>query len=179
MIQRIKVNLEAIEALLYFWQATSEREKVSEHFIVDVASMPALTCAYDKEFDAESVRRALSAVTNREIFTSTNRKEGRFYNNNLWMMEDLEYTKAMIQPLKKLNLEGLKETLNNSSIGSGTTEIEVVFSPLHLDEYFVIGNKLVINFFRVKPGETADEALINDMPITDYIKEKLLELLSK
>ena len=33
---------------------------------------------YDEEFTKESLRKILSAVTNKEIFTSQNRKEGRF-----------------------------------------------------------------------------------------------------
>ena len=40
MLQRIKVNLEAVEAMLYFWQAASEKENIAEKFFYDVADMP-------------------------------------------------------------------------------------------------------------------------------------------
>ena len=32
MLKRIKVNMDVMEAMLYFWQATSDREKVSEKY---------------------------------------------------------------------------------------------------------------------------------------------------
>jgi len=175
MVQRIKVNLETIEAMLYFWQSTSEREKVSEKFINDVTNMTAFKIAYDEEFDAESVRKILSAVTNREPFSSKNRKEGRFWNNNLWMMEDLSYTDQMVQPLKKLNLDSI---INDLSRSDKYETIEVIFSPLHLDEYFISDNKLVINFFKVKPSFNDESTFIGDVEITKFIKEKIEELLN-
>lgn len=179
MLQRIKVNLDAVEAMLYFWQAVSERDNVSEMFIYDVAAMPGFTLAYDSEFTEESVRRALSALKNREIFSRDNKKEGRFYNNNLWMMEDLEYTNAMVTPIKKLNLEDLKDGLNSKYPNSKYEELEVIFSPLHLDEYFIKDGKLVINFFRVKPSDFDDNTFIGEIELKQYILEKLGEVIEK
>jgi hypothetical protein len=179
MIQRVNVNLDAVEAMLYFWQSTNDREKVSELFIFDVTAMPGLKYAYDDEFNSESVRRALSAVTNREIFSSSNRKEGRFYNNNLWMMEDLNYTNMMVQPLKKLNLESLTEKLNDYQGNENFEELEVIFSPLHLDEYLIKDNKLIINFFRVKPSDIGEAVYIGEKEITNFIEDKLKELMKK
>lgn len=179
MIQRVKVNLDVVEAMLYFWQSTNDREKVSELFIFDVTDMPGLKYTYDDEFNSESVRRALSSVTNREIFSSANRKEGRFYNNNLWMMEDLDYTNMMVQPLKKLNLESLVGKLNAYEGSENFTELEVIFSPLHLDEYLIKDNKLIINFFRVKPSDIDETAYIGETEITKFIEEKLKELIVK
>lgn len=179
MLNSIKVNLEAIEALLYFWNAVNDRENISEMFIYDIAAMPGLTLAYDDEFNEESVRRSLSAIKNREIFSRDNRKEGRFYNNNLWMMEDLEYTNLMVAPIKRLNLEFLIGTLNSKYPASAFDQLEVIFSPLHLDEYIIKDNKLIINFFRVKPSDFDDSTFIGDKEIKQYITEKLEELLSK
>ncbi|KNF09902.1 hypothetical protein CLPU_1c00670 [Gottschalkia purinilytica] len=178
-MQRIKVNLELIEAMLYFWQSTSEKEKVSEKYINDVTNMEGFTYVYDSEFNAESVRRALSAVTNRELFSSNNKKEGRFWNNNLWMMEDLEYTDLMVQPLKKLNLDVIVDRVKDLEESSRYDEIEVIFSPLHLEEYYIVENKLIINFFRVKPSFEDDNTYIGDLEITDYIETKIRELLKK
>ena len=179
MIQRVNVNLDAVEAMLYFWQSTNDREKVSESFIFDVTAMPGLKLAYDNEFNSESVRRALSAVTNREIFSSSNRKEGRFYNNNLWMMEDLNFTNMMVQPLKMLNLESLIEKLNGYQGSENFEELKVIFSPLHLDEYLIKDNNLIINFFRVKPNDIDNTVYIGDKEITKFIEEKLKELMNK
>jgi len=177
MINNIKVNLEAVEAMLYFWQAVNDRENISEMFIYDIAAMPGLTLAYENEFNEESVRRALSAIKNREIFSRSSKKEGRFYSNNLWMMEDLSYTNSMVAPLKKLNLEYLASDLNSKYPDSKYEELEVIFSPLHSDDYFIKDNRLVINFFRVKPVEA--ETFVGDTELKTFIKEKLEELLSK
>lgn len=179
MISRIKVNLESVEAMLYFWQAVNDRENLSESYIYDIAAMPSLTIAYENEFNEESVRRALSAIKNREIFSRNNQKEGRFYNNNLWMMEDLSYTAIMVAPIKKLNLDSLLEGLNAKYPSAKLEELEVIFAPLHVDEYFIKDDKLVINFFRVKP-DLMDEnlTLIGEVEIKEYIREKLEELLN-
>ncbi|HWQ29718.1 MAG TPA: hypothetical protein VN549_01910, partial [Negativicutes bacterium] len=176
-INRIKVNLEAVEAMLYFWQAVNDRENVSEMFIYDIAAMPGLALTYEDEFNEESVRRALSAVKNREIFSRNSKKEGRFYSNNLWMMEDLSYTNAMVAPVKKLNLEFLAEELNAKYPNARYEELEVIFAPLHIEDYYINENKLIVNFFKVKPTE--NEVLLVDMEMKEYLKEKLGELLSK
>lgn len=180
MIARIKVNLESVEAMYYFWQAVNDRENLSESYIYDISAMSSFTIAYDSEFNEESVRRALSAIKNREPFSRTNQKEGRFYNNNLWMMEDLSYTNAMIMPVKRLNVDSLREGLNTKYPNAKYEELEVMFAPLHLDEYFIKDNKLVINFFRVKP-DLMDEnkTFIGETEIKQYIQEKLEELLSR
>lgn len=179
MINSIKLNLETIEAMLYFWNTVKDRENVSEMFIYDLTAMQGLSLAYDATFTEESVRRALSALKNREIFTRDTREEGRFYNNNLWMMEDLEYTNLMVAPIKKLNLDFLIKILNSKYSNSKYNVLEVYFSPLHLDEYFIKDNKLVINFFRVKPSDFDENTFIGDKELKVYIQEKLEELLSK
>ncbi|MCM0649140.1 hypothetical protein NBE98_12215 [Clostridium swellfunianum] len=178
MITSIKLNLETIEAMLYFWNAVKDRENVSEMFIYDLTSMQGLTLAYDANFTEESVRRALSALKNREIFSRSSREEGRFYNNNLWMMEDLEYTNLMVAPIKKLNLDYLIDELNSKFPNSKYNELEVYFSPLHLDEYLIKDNKLIINFFRVKPSDFDENTFVGDKELRAYIKEKLEELLN-
>ena len=177
MINRVKVNLETIEAMLYFWQAVNDRENLSEIFIYDIAAMPGLAIVYEDKFNEESVRRALSAIKNREIFSRNSKKEGRFYSNNLWMMEDLSYTNSMVAPLKKLNLEFLAAELNSKFPNSKHQELEVIFSPLHIEDYIIKNNRLVINFFKVKPGD--DETFIGDIKLKEYINNKLEELLSK
>ena len=68
--------------------------------------MDAVKLCFDDEFTAESVRRALSAIKNREPF-SGNKDERKFWNLNMWAMEDLELTASMITPIKQLNLDEL------------------------------------------------------------------------
>ncbi|MEN3004229.1 hypothetical protein [Dehalobacterium formicoaceticum] len=177
MNTKITKNLEVIEAMLYYWNALKDKEKVTEKFIYDIGEMPGLTNAYDEEFDSESVRRTLSAIKNRERFTSRTKKEARFWNNNLWMMEDLGYTDAMIQPLKKLNLDDLGENIQELAESKNFDQLEVIFAPLHFDDYYIKENKLIINFFKVKPVE--DKAYIGEQELTEFIKEKLIELLKK
>jgi hypothetical protein len=178
MLKRVKVNLEAIEAMNYFWQAASEKENVAEKFFHDVGEMPAMTCIYDDEFNAESVRRTLSAIKNREPFTG-NKKEKRFWNYNMWMMEDFEYTNSMIQPCKKLNLDDLIEKLQKVEGGDKYEELEVVISPMHMDEYVISDNRLLVNFFRVKPSDFDDRTFIGEKEMKEFIEEKLIELLQK
>ncbi|SCZ04548.1 TDE2712 family protein [Alkaliphilus peptidifermentans] len=178
MVKRIKTKLDVIEGMLYYWQATSEREKVGETYLNSLANQPEMNYIYDDEFNRESVRRALSAISNREIFHSENKKERIFWNNNMWMMEDLDYTKTMVAPLKTLNLDLLVEKLNSKSIDSHIEELEVIFIPGHADEYKITDDKLIINFFRVKPDLYEDDKVtIGDKPIIDYIEEKLNELI--
>ncbi|MCT8976196.1 hypothetical protein N4T77_06260 [Clostridium sp. CX1] len=177
MLKRVKLNMDLIEAMLYYWQATNDREKVSEKYLNDVADMAGLTLIYDEEFNEESVRKVLSAITNREPFSAANKKEGRFWNNNMWMMEDLGYTDLMVQPLKKLNIDTVLEKLQSTPLGEKYEELEVIISPMHLDEYKIVDNKLIINFFRVKPSDIDDNIFVDGKEIKEYIEEKLKELL--
>jgi hypothetical protein len=167
MAGKININFEAVEAMLYYWHALKDKEKVPEKFIYDIAEMPGLKDSYDEEFDGESVRRALSAIKNHEVFSSRTKKEARFWNNNLWMMEDLGYTDAMVQPIKKLNLDDL------AGVGP---DVEVFFAPLHFDDYVVKGNKLIINFFKIRPQDGV--AFVNECELKTFIREKLTEIRS-
>jgi len=179
MIQSVNVNLDAVEAMLFFWQSTKDRQKVTEQFIYELTDMFGLKYAYDKDFNSESVRRTLSAIKNREVFTSINRQEGRFYNNNLWMLEDLNYTDMMVLPIKKLNLNFLVEKLNDSQDSKDFKELEVIFSPLHLDAYLIKNNKLIINFFMVRPSDINETVFLGETELLVFIEEKLRELMKK
>lgn len=165
--------------MLFFWQSTKDRQKVTELFIFNVTEMSGLKYAYDNMFNSESVRRALSAIKNREIFSGINRQEGRFYNNNLWMLEDLGYTDRMVQPIKKLNLQFLVEKLNVFQGNENFSELEVIFSPLHLDEYLIKNDKLIINFFMVQPSEVDETVYFGKKELSAFIEEKLKEVMKK
>lgn len=179
MVQRIKLNLEEIESMLYFWQATNDRERVAEEYLHEIGAMPGLSASYDDEFNAESVRKVLSAITNRELLSQKTKKEAKFWNNNMWMMEDLSFTDSMIKPIKKLNIDDLVNSLKNAEGSDRYEELEVRFSPLHVDDYIIKGNMLIINFFKVWPSFEGEGATIDKKEVKEYIKEKLGELLKK
>lgn len=179
MLTKVKLNLQEIEAMLYFWHACKDKEKVSEKYLTEFAAMPGISLCYDSEFDAESVRKVLSAITNRERLSHMTKSEGRFWSNNMWMMEDLTITDKMAQPLKVLNVDSLVDELKDLPGSDNYDEIEVFFSPLHFDEYLTKGNKLVINFFKVKPDDSQDIAYVGEIELKEYIKTRLEELIKQ
>lgn len=176
MIKNIVLNLEAIEALHFFWIAASEKDPVDEKFFHDLGQMSAVKVVYDEDFNSESLRRALSAIKNREPFTG-NKKERKFWNLNMWAMEDLELTAAMIQPIKQLNVDHLMESLNTFSSEDEAVTLEVYISPLFEEVYRIDDNKLLINFFRIRPSFMDDSVTLEDLSIQDFIYEKLKEIL--
>lgn len=180
MINRIKVNLDVIEAMLYYWQSTSEKEKVGEPYIISIGNFEEMKYVYGEEFDKDSVRKVLSAISNREVLNNASKKERKFWNNNMWMLEDLEFTNMMVQPLKVLNLTDLIDKLNKVNSDFPYEELEVIFVPGHMDEYVIDENKLVINFFRVMPSLYEEgKVTIGDKDLKVYIEEKLVEMISK
>lgn len=156
---------------------TNDREKVGEAYINNIAEFPAMTYIYDEEFNKESVRKVLSAISNRELLNTSIKKERKFWNYNMWMLEDLEYTNMMIRPLKTLNLDALISTLNHEYPNSNHDVLEVIFVPGHQDQYYIHENKLIINFFGVKPDLYEENRVtIGDTLLQDYIKDKLTTL---
>lgn len=173
----LRTNLEAIEAMLYYWEATKDKEKVNERFLNDLAALPALTMTYDHEWNAEAVRKILSGITNHEPIRPANRKEGRFFNNNLWMLEDLTVTREMAQPIKVLNLSELASKLSEEFPEVERT-VTVYFAPLHLEEVYVRPDRdaVILNFFRLQP-DFMGGVNFSDQPLPDYLAGKLRQLL--
>lgn len=180
MLKHINVNLEPLESMLYYWTSVSEKEKVAESFFIEVANMESMKTCFTDEFNEESVRKVLSAIQNAELLSVATQPERRFWNNNMWMMEDLGLTEAMAQPVKTLNLDSLVGKLNEEIPGIEEETITVYFAPLHLDTYYIIDGKLIINFFRIMVDLYGDgSAKIEGMSIEDFVYEKLVELLKK
>lgn len=171
MVKNIKVNLEVLESMLYFWQATKDKEKVGENYLLSISDKDVMKAIYDDEFNGESVRLVLSAISNRELLNSTNKKERKFWNNNMWMLEDMDMMNKMLQPLKVLNLSSLLPDLNEIS----KETVEVAFFPGHLDLYKIKDEKLYINFFKVLPNEKGESA-IEDVQLETFILNKLKEM---
>lgn len=180
MIKRINVKFDIIEMMYYYWQVTSERGKVGEPYIIKLSENPEMKYVYDEEFNSDSVRRVLSAISNREVLNSESKKERKFWNFNMWMLEDLGFTEMMVLPVKKLNLNVLVDKLNETYGDIKFEELEVIFVPGLEQEYSIIENKLIVNFFKIKADlYEEDKVTIEDLPLADYIEEKLAELLSK
>lgn len=146
MIKNLKVNLELMEMIYYFWKASSEKEKVGERYILSLVEHPHMHCLYGDSFDAEKARKVLSAISNREPYAPESKPAGRFWNNNMWMMEDLAVTDAMFQPIKQLNLDIF---IGNQELKNAPESLEIIFVPGHLETFYREGDKLYINFFKL------------------------------
>lgn len=176
MVKTITVNLDTVEMMLFFWQSVAEREKVGEEFMREVADKDDMKYLYNENFSQESVRKVLSAISNRELLNNPTKEESRFWNYNMWMLEDLDNMNNMVKPVKTLNLDDIKEKIKDKDTKVET--LEVVFVPGHLEEYYIDENKLVINFFRLMV-DFMDETKINiaGKPMKEYIEEKILEVI--
>ena len=176
MIQSIKINLEMIESMIYYWKATSERQKVGEPFIFSLISSPLMSPLYGEDFTQEGARKALSAISNREIFKAETKAEGRFWNNLMWMMEDLSVMEAMTAPLKTLNLDHLVPALETEE---NIEQLEVVFLPGHIDTVYKSGHRLYVNFFKISGVVEGNGPEIEGTPLKDFLFVKLKEMLQK
>ena len=168
---KIVIKNEILEMMLYIWDSVHQKEKIADSFFFEIADNPNMKYLYDgEEFTLDSVRKVLSAISNRELLNKPTKKESRFWSKNMWMLEDLGFTNMMVEPVKQLNLTDLEDKLPKD-------EYEVVFIPGHMDEYYIDGNKLVINFFNIVIDFFGDgPATIADKPIKEYIEEKLLSM---
>lgn len=177
MLNNIKIDLNALEHMIFFWQSTMDREKVAEAYLAEVAALPEMQILYDGEFNEESVRKVLSAVTNRELLNTSVTKEKQFWNNNMWMTEDPEMMNLMIAPLKVMNLDSMKATLNERA-DIPYDEIEVIVIPAFKEDCMVQKNQLYVNFFKVMVdifGGTGD-VTIGGMSPADYISAQIMTM---
>ena len=152
--------------MLVFWSMISEKEKVSDLYIQDLAEMDEFKASFDSEFSSDSFRKVLSAVSNKELLNGMSKKEGRFWNYNLWMLEDMEFVAQMIAPLKKLNLDSLE----------AAGDVEAVFVPMNMQESFSKDGNLYINFFKTIYNEFENNTSIEGKEVSAYIQEKLAEM---
>lgn len=157
------INLEAVEALLVFWTMVSEKEKVGDAYLHSMADMDVFKATFDDEFNRESFIKVLSAISNKEMLNGMNKKEGRFWNYNLWMLEDMEFTVSMVEPLKKLNLSGLE----------APADTKLVFVPMNMQVSFKEGNNLYVNFFKIMANEWEETITIDGEDIKSYIQNML------
>lgn len=178
MVKSIKTNLDILESLLVFWQSSSEGEKVGESFIISISEFPEMKYLNNEEFSKESARKVLSAISNKELINGGTKTEMRYWNNNMWMLEDLEFTNMMIRPIKTLHGEKYIDKVNEYA-NNDIEDIEIIFLPGHFQDYYIDGNKLIINFFKITVDLFDDDKVtIDGKDFDEYIEEKLIELVS-
>src|SRR6056297_3415002 len=169
-LMSIKLNLNILESLIYFWEASKSGEKVGEKYILSIADDEDMKLTYTKEFDKESVRKVLSAISNREKLRG-NDKERKFWNNNMWMMDDLSFMRDMVKPVKTLAMKKINEDLDLKE------DYELIFLPLCDREKIIKDNKIILNFFKVKLDPMDYKKVeYSNKPIYDYIEEVIENL---
>ncbi len=161
----VKINTEVLELFIYYWQSTADREKVSDIFLTELAARKELKVLFNDDFSQESIRKVLSSITNREILSEKTKTEGRFWNNNMWMLEDLEITMGMLAPIKKLNGEQFNAYVTKDTI--------INFIPGHMKTSYFLDDQLYINFFKLSADYETGEVKIEGKNLEDFIKEVL------
>ena len=86
---KIVIKNDMLESMLFIWDSVAQREKIGDPFILKLADEPDMKYLYGEDFDKESVRKVISAISNRELLNHPTKKESRFWNNNMWMLEDM------------------------------------------------------------------------------------------
>ena len=143
MLQEIKINLDVLEMMLFYWESVASKDKMSDEYFMEIAKKNEMQVLYKEGFSDDSVRRVLSCISNREKLNSTSKEESKFWSQNMRMIEDLKLVHAMLYPVKHLNLSELRERLNEPN------DIEVVFLPFPEGDYIVCKNKIYFNFFNI------------------------------
>ena len=158
MLQDIRVNLDVLEMMLFYWESVASKDKMSDEYFVEIAKKCEMQALYSEGFSAESVRRVLSCISNREKLNSTSKEEFKFWSQNMRMVEDINLLHAMLQPVKQLNLSSLREKLATKE------PIEVIFLPFPQGDYIVSERKIYFNFFSIIATYqmTEDEELSNE-----------------
>lgn len=173
-MKTLHIRTELLETMLYLWASLSERQKIQDRFLIEFAQHPDMQAQYDDDFGAESVRTVLSAIANRERINHPTQKESRFWNHNLWMMEDPLIPQSMLGPIKTLSAVTLKEAAKETR----AEEAAVVFYPGTTETAFTKGNTLYVNFFAVKadPFDETKEVTVEGTPLTAWLVEQLKAL---
>ncbi len=61
MLNKITLNTEVIEMMLFYWESVVARDKVAEVYMIELANRPEMKPLYGDGFEVDSVRRVLSA----------------------------------------------------------------------------------------------------------------------
>ncbi len=172
MLKQVVINMKALESMLFIWASLKDKEKLADEFYINLAASPEMAAAYDQDFDPNAFRRVLSAISNRELLSDASKKEKRFWNNNMWMMEDLGVTEMMLEPVKTMNLDSRLSELPDSI---PYEKMEVIFYPGTTECSTLQGDKLFLNFFKITVNlfDPDAEPTIGELPVADFVLSEL------
>ena len=137
--------------------------------------MPPFKASYTDCFTHIYLRRVLSAISNREVFIGENKEQGRFWSNNLWMLEDINYITSLVAPLKRFNTDDLIPDINEAVPNGIYDSLEIYFVPLHIQTTFSEKNKLYIKFFSIIPLDD-DKPTINLSELKKMILKECIKI---
>lgn len=158
----MKIGFELIEMMSFFWEQVAAREKIQDAYLVEMAEKPEMKRVYCDDFTQDSFRKVLSAISNKELLSAPTKAESRFWNLNMWMLEDLDNMRAMLDKVKKLNLDDVKTNKN------------LIFIPGHLDESYEDDQNVYLNFYKIFVNPVrSEEATISGIPFETYVRNKL------
>lgn len=153
------IDYEVVEMMVFFWEQVADRQKVQDEYMIKVAEMPALKPIYTDDFTPDSFRKVLSAISNRELMSGPTKMESKFWNLNMWILEDIEVMRAMIDKVKKLNLDDLKTDKN-------------LFFIVAPDGFYIENGKdIAVNFFKIIVDYMdLEKATIDGKEFEEYIR---------
>ena len=174
-MKNIKIDFDVLEMMVFFWESVASKDKMGDDYFMSIAEKPQMEVIYNEDFSKDSVRRVMSAISNREKLNNRTMSESRFWNNNMWILEDLQTMHNMMAPIKTLNLA---ELIDKYKASTKFDEIELIFIPAHAEEFYIKENKIYINFFKLIPNyEDPKDIKIAGLPLKEYVIKKIEDLL--
>ena len=144
MLKAINVNFDVLEMMLFYWESVASKDKMTDEYFLEIAKKEEMQILYNNDFSQSSFIRVLSSISNREKLNNTTALEMKFWSQNMRMIEDLNLTRAMLAPIKTLNLS----ELINENIKDIET-LKVVFVPFCGSDYIAKENTIYFNFFNI------------------------------
>jgi hypothetical protein len=172
MIHHCSLNLNAIEAMNFFWTSIVSREKLTEKFILDIATLEPFQATYNDEFTQESVRRCLSALSNKEPFTG-NKVENRFYSRNLMILEYIDTLNEKIAAFKALRISDILHSFGDLNPIHGIDSLDIIVVPTPFETVQCRGNAIILNFFKFHLVD--GELKADDLTLPEILKEALFK----
>lgn len=72
---KIVIKREILEMMLYIWDSVHQKEKIADSFFIGLADETDMKYLYDEDFTKESVRKVLSAISNRELLNKPTKRK--------------------------------------------------------------------------------------------------------
>ncbi|PIE98511.1 MAG: hypothetical protein CR988_02930 [Treponema sp.] len=160
-------DFQIMEMMIFFWESVADKEKVPDSYFINIAEKPEMSVLYNDEFTQESVRKVMSAITNRERLNNRTKLESKFWNNNMRMLEDRGMTEALIAPAKVVNFTELEKKYPDLN-----KEINLIFIPGCAEEHYIKNNTIYMNFFKlINDFENPECVKIDGKPFKERITE--------